>query len=104
MADTVTPPVAARVVVIFPTIQDGTVVRWYRDEDACLDRAWMVSASRNGVLTRTFLHQIPAGVLDAAEAAFYALRANQRADLRHIATHQRRGLFAPLERIQRSTP
>lgn len=41
------------VVVDFPTIMDGYVVRWYADEDAANHHQEIINASRNGVTTVT---------------------------------------------------
>ena len=79
---------------ITPTVMDGTVVRWYADEAG---RTEIASASRNAVIFH--IDGVPAEVRDAAQAAHLELSRNRDADVRHYATHQRKGLFGPLEPI-----
>lgn len=77
------------VCTVTPTIQDGTVVRWYRSLRAAEDRAEVVSASRNGVLVRGFLHEVPAEALAKANEAFEILRRNGPRELvQDMATHR----------------
>lgn len=78
------------IATVTPTIQDGTVVRWYRDMASAQSRAELVSASRNGVLIHGYLHEVPSGVLLLAKGAHEVLRAHPAADLSHLATHRRR--------------
>lgn len=78
-------PVADPVVLVFPTIQDGTVVRWYRDVDAARYGREMASASRNGV----GVNHAPREVALAAYDAHELLR--QRGDVEHLETHRRAG-------------
>lgn len=87
------------IVTVTPTIQDGTVVRWYLNESAAELRREVVSASRNGVLVNGYLHEIPAEVMADAQAAYEALRHDRRAEVAHLATHRHRGLFGPLVAI-----
>lgn len=66
--------------VAFPTIMDGTVVRWYhgsyeRGKEIC-------SASRNGV---TFTHGPP---LEVAQQVHELLRADPNADVSAFVTHR----------------
>lgn len=76
---------AEPVVLVFPTIQDGTVVRWYRDVDAARYGREMASASRNGV----GVNHAPREVALAAYDAHELLR--QRGDVEHLETHRRAG-------------
>ncbi|WP_030487281.1 hypothetical protein [Micromonospora chokoriensis] len=87
------------IVTVTPTIGDGTVVRWYYDADALADLHGiepMVSASRNGVRIGTYLHCVPDEIMTTAQDAYEQLRRDSDADLKHLATHTRAGLFAPL--------
>jgi len=91
----------ASVVTVTATVMDGPVVRWYRTLAAAeLGREYM-SASRNGVLVREYLHTVPEAELDAAQAAHRALSASPRADVRDLATHRRDGLSGPLVPVVR---
>jgi len=81
---------------IYPTIMDGTVVRWYADEDG---EQQIASASRNAV--EFYVDDVPADVRDAAQAAHSELARRRDADVRHYATHRKKGLFGPLEPIRR---
>lgn len=82
---------------IYPTIMDGTVVRWFADPEG---ETQLASASRNAVVYATGL-EVPADVKDAAQAAHRELARNRNADVRHYATHRKQGLFGPLEPIRR---
>jgi hypothetical protein len=99
-----TVPVAAAsetVVIVTPTIMDGTVVRWYRSLDTAQNRVEMASASRNGVMISGYVHDVPACVLAAAGRAWEQLRRGGPSDaVCQLATHRRsRGLFGPLEPV-----
>ena len=87
------------IVTVTPTIMDGTVVRWYHNENAVEYGREMVSASRNGVRVNGYLTDVPGDVLSAAQQAYETLRRDDRTDISHLATHRRRGLFGPLEPI-----
>lgn len=78
--------VADPVVLVFPTIMDGTVVRWYRDVDAAKYGQEIASASRNGV----GVNMAPREVAIAAYDAHESLRRGE--DVSHLETH-RRGRF-----------
>lgn len=89
------------VVTVTPTIMDGTVVRWYRsiepamaDATLAVARGELLSASRDGVLVRCYLHEVPDDVLRAAREAYQQLKRDRNADLRHLATHRRARLFS----------
>jgi hypothetical protein len=79
------------VVLVVPTIQDGTVVRWYRDLLAARNgRAW-ATASRNGVVVEF----APRALAEAAYDAHELLAADRNADMSGLATHRRNdGLLA----------
>jgi hypothetical protein len=76
--------------VVTPTIMDGTVVRWYRDQADAEAVRPMASASRNRVELDEHLipAELRARVTDAANAAHRELAANRRADVDHYATHR----------------
>lgn len=95
------------VVTVTPTIQDGTVVRWYRSEIAAERRMVMISASRNGVAIGEHLSngEVPPETLAAAEAAHAELRANRDADMSVYATHRRTNSpWAPLVPVREGEP
>lgn len=91
------------IVTVTPTIGDGTVVRWYHDDtdtDNLYTTEPVVSASRNGVRVNVHLHEVPEAVMQEAQDAFEALSRDHNTNLRHLATHRRRGsLFGPYEPI-----
>lgn len=93
------------VVIVTPTIIDGTVVHWYRTVEAVEYRnSEVLSASRNGVLvgSGTYLHTIPKPWLEAAEQAHEDLKAGR--DMSRLATHitqfGRRGDVEPIEHAE----
>lgn len=95
------------VCTVSPTIQDGTVVRWYRSEIAAEHRMVMVSASRNGVIVGEHLSngEVPDVVMSAAELVHKVLREDSHADMSAWATHRREPVFGgDLVRIYRGTP
>jgi hypothetical protein len=88
------------VVTVTATIMDGTVARWYRTET---ELAWgneTISASRNGVHGHS--GHITPELFDAAWTAHLALK--NGADIGHLATHRRRGLTGPYERLDAYSP
>lgn len=99
------------VVTTTPTIMDGYVVRWYASLTAADSGHEIMSASRNGVRIRTYLHEIPAAALADAIAIYVKLHtaslrpfgSDRSADeaARALATHHRRGFgrHGPLEPI-----
>lgn len=95
------------IVTVTPTVMDGTVVRWYHDADRLDDLDAirpMLSASRNGVMVGTYLHQVPTVLLAAAQDAYETLRRDRGADLRHLATHRSKAMFGPLEPVTPPDP
>lgn len=88
------------VCVARPTIVDGLVLDWYADPGASGE---IVSASRNGVMVWTLLHEVPAAVLAAANEAFEILRDGGPRELAAaMVTYRRRhrrGEIGLLERI-----
>lgn len=88
------------VITVTPTIQSGTVVRWYRSTDD--NERPVLSASREGVMIHgdVFWHDIPREWLNRATAAHEMLKlSNGKRDLNYFATHKRRGLTGPLEPV-----
>lgn len=80
------------VVVVDMHVEDGTSVCWYIHEAAAENGYELMSATRQGVMVRTFLHNIPAGLMATATAAHEALKADPYANVRHLATHRRKYL------------
>lgn len=89
------------IVTVTPTLQAGTVVRWYDTENAEDRGEPIVTASRNGVRVHGYLHDTPVAVLATAHSAWHVLRADNDADLNHLATHRRRGILGPLVPVER---
>lgn len=89
------------VIEVTPTIQDGTVVRWYRSVEADRTSARLsLSASRRGVeIHSEYLTDIPEEWIVRAKEAYAVLVKDRNADLSAWATHRRRGLLGPLEAI-----
>ncbi len=87
------------IVTVTPTIMDGTVVRWYGSESAAEYGAEMLSVSCDGVKVNVYLHKVPDDVLALANHVYLSLKRGRRADVQHLATHRRRGMFGPLEPI-----
>jgi hypothetical protein len=81
---------SAPIVVAFPTVMDGLVLRWYRTEDAWKRSTEVISASRNGVSIHCeYLHQVPAGWLEDAQQAHRWLESGRVEQARQgIATHR----------------
>lgn len=88
------------VITVTATIQDGTVVRWYRSVQAAENRGPALSPSRKGVMVHhEYLTDIPAEWIDRAREAHATLAADGDADFKSWATHRRLGLLGPLEAI-----
>lgn len=77
------------VIIVFPTIMDGTVVRWYLSESAAENGREVLSASCNGVMVNGYLTDIPPAWLNTARSTYETLKRNDRADVSHLATHQK---------------
>lgn len=89
------------VVTVTPTIQDGTVVRWYASLAAAEHHHDpIVSASRNGVRITTYLHLVPPAVLARANEAHEILRGGAPELVQDMATHRRKlgGRLLPILR------
>ena len=91
------------IIISFPTIMDGQVLRWYRDRTAVENGDESMSVSRNGVQIAAYLHQIPDEQLEAARNAYERLKRGQ--EVPDVATHTI-GFFgrnlAPIEREKTS--
>jgi hypothetical protein len=91
------------VVTVTPTIQSGTVVRWYYSTASEeINGRPVLSASREGVMIHgdVFWHDIPREWLNRAIDAHEMLNlSNGKRDVSHLATHSRRGLTGPLEPV-----
>lgn len=76
--------------IAFPTVMDGLVLRWYRTVDAYeLGGDEALSASRNGVLVRCHLHEVPADMMAKAQEAYEILRDKGPRELAAaMATHR----------------
>jgi hypothetical protein len=86
------PMSGAPVVMVFPTIMDGTVVRWYRTVAAAENHRPVLSASRNGVMVHAeYLTSIPDAWVDSAKTTYMRLERDRNADVRHLATHRNQG-------------
>ncbi|HZB28932.1 MAG TPA: hypothetical protein VE465_02080 [Streptosporangiaceae bacterium] len=83
------------VVIGYHTIQDGLVLRWYRDLDAATHHVEALSASRNGVLVGrgVYLHTIPDLVLNLATSAYEALRDGHDEEVLALCTHRKNSLL-----------
>lgn len=93
-----TPTEDRPIAVKYPTIMDGTVVRWYANGEAFANGQEIVSASRVGVYARGYVTRAQ---YDAADAIHQRLKANPDADVADAITHTT-GLFSrvlkPVER------
>lgn len=91
------------VITVTPTIQSGTVVRWYYCTAGVeINGRPVLSASREGVTIHgdVFWHDIPREWLNRATDAQEMLKlSNGKRDLNYFATHKRRGLTGPLEPV-----
>lgn len=82
-------PVADDVVVlVFPTVMDGTVVRWYRDVRSAMYGGEIASASRNGVGTNMASREVAMAAFDAHELLC------RGEDPLNLATHRRAGFLS----------
>jgi hypothetical protein len=82
------------VVVATPTTMDCLVLRWYHTADAWQWQGEVCSASRNGVSIHCeYLHQVPAGWLDAAQEAHRLMAAGRTAQAKSMASHEPTRLF-----------
>jgi hypothetical protein len=83
------------VVLVTPTIQDGTVVRWYRSDASAKGGNEFMSASRNGVLVHVFLHTVSEDLLAQADEVHRILRDSGPDERVYaLATHRHQGLLS----------
>lgn len=83
------------IAIKFPTIMDGTVIRWYASESDAKAHNQVISASRNGVYGHG---KLTPEYFDAAWAAHARLIAGRSVD--EIATHKISllgGVVTPIE-------
>jgi len=85
------------VVIYFPTIMDGPVLRWYADIEAAEAGDEMGSASRNRVSTDRL--DLPGAVAMQMVAAHKVLRAGDVEAAKTLATHTKAwgGAISPVE-------
>lgn len=90
------------IVTSTPTICDGTVVRWYRSEQAAIDGNAQVTASRNGVSVPGVVDVQWKPAVDAAWDIHRKLRRDRDADVSDVITHRmpflRRRELIPVDR------
>ena len=90
------------VVVLYYTIMDGPVLRWYRSEAAAEHGSEYMSASRKGVYVDAFLDTIPDAEIVKARLAAVELARTPRPDVSRFATHEKPFLTrSKVERIVR---
>lgn len=80
------------VVIRFPTIMDGIVLRWYRSVEAAEGHKEVCSASRRGV---RWEKDAPADWVNTAEVVALALISNRDLDTSRWETHTK-SLFGPV--------
>ncbi|HEV8653258.1 MAG TPA: hypothetical protein VG276_28665 [Actinomycetes bacterium] len=79
------------VVMVSPTVMDGTVVRWYRSVAAAeISRASLSASCRGVAVHEELLTDVPPAWVEQAVKAYQTLAANPRADLGGLATHHHR--------------
>jgi hypothetical protein len=86
------------VIVHYPTIMDGPVVRWYASGHAARQGRELVSVSKHGVMISesVFLHEVE-GILPAAREIVQRLKAGE--DCKDVATHATIGMTGRIFRI-----
>lgn len=77
------------VVIVSPTIKDGTVVRWYRSLSAAEDRDQLATASRGGFRFPGLLRAADAELIDTVRDAHGSLATGRIDDVDKLATHRR---------------
>lgn len=77
------------IVIAFPTIMDGLVLRWYRSEDDIeFFRDEFMSVSRNGCEIYCSASEVPRAAAALAANALELLRWGKDEDARKLATHR----------------
>lgn len=92
------------VIILFYTIMDGPVLRWYHSDAAAKHGSDYMSVSRNGVHISEFLDRIPEEEIAKAKRAARELNRDRRADVSSFATHDKSFGGGRLERIAREEP
>jgi hypothetical protein len=80
------------IVIAFPTVMDGLVLRWYRDLTAAEIGDESMSASRAGVKVNVFQHEIPEQQMNDASEAYATL--SRGGDVEGVVTHRFEGFAA----------
>jgi hypothetical protein len=75
------------IIIAFPTVMDGIVLRWYRDQTGAEIGDELMSVSREGVRVNCFQHEIPEQHMNTASEAYATLR-DRAGDVGHLATHR----------------
>lgn len=75
------------VVIYYPTIMDGKVLRWYRSVEAAENGAEVVNASRNGVTVPGLVTMADKPLIEHAFSVHQQLAANRDADVTEFVTH-----------------
>jgi hypothetical protein len=91
------------VITATPTVQDGYVVRWYRNLGTATRGSELVSASRNAVMILVPLHHVPVDLVAMATETRWLLRRDDVEAVKRLATH-RRVIGNRVEPILRSVP
>lgn len=92
------------VVMVTPTIEDGYVVRWYRNIDTASRGSERVSASRNAVNIHVPIHFVPVDLIVIATDVRRMLRRDDVEPVKALATHRRKVFGDELEPILRAVP
>jgi hypothetical protein len=91
------------IVIDFPTMMDGTVVRWYHSVGAAKASESIISASRNAVIATG---EITPEVFSAAWAIHERLKADPCATVADVTTHRKSllgGAITPIVRDEVGT-
>ncbi len=83
MSDEKTP-----VVIAFPTIMDGLVLRWYRSEKDATEGDEFMSVSRNGCSIYCSASEVPPAAAADAANALELFRLGREDDVKAMATHR----------------
>lgn len=89
------------IVVLYHTIVDGPVLRWYRSVAAAEAARHYMSAGCNGVHIDGYLHEIPIEQIATAKQVYEELARDRRADVSRFATHHKpllAGRIVPISR------
>jgi hypothetical protein len=87
------------IVVSDSDVVGGTVVQWFGSYREERDHRPFIEVSHGGVYVNGYLDRFPQGAIDAALEAFHTLKRKPKADMSHLATHERvMGDLLPIER------